>query len=109
MMKPTSKKMGRPTRNAAANMAHEACSIPNFSSSQSARARPPPEYSRKRPIIAPNPSTSAESEGVAEARLDGFQYLVRRHAGGQAHRHRGNQEGDEGMQLHGENQEKEKE
>ena len=31
-----------------------------------------------------------ESEGVAEARLDGFQHFVRRHAGGQAHRHRGN-------------------
>ena len=59
MMKPTSKKMGRPTRNAATKTAHAAFSRPNFAKSQSASALPPPECSRKRPIIAPRPTTTA--------------------------------------------------
>ena len=59
MMKPTSKKIGSPTRKAATSMAHAARSLPNLASSQSASARPPPECSRKRPIMAPSPTTTA--------------------------------------------------
>ncbi len=58
-MKPTSKKIGSPTRNPAISIAHAECSLPNFEISQSASANPPPECSRYAPIIAPSPSTTA--------------------------------------------------
>src|SRR5213594_4421353 len=59
MIKPTSKKIGNPTRNAATNSAQATRSRPNLPSSQSASTRPPPECSMNRPIIAPKPTTTA--------------------------------------------------
>ena len=47
-----------------------------------------------------------EAQGVAEARLNGFQHLVGRHSGGEAQRHAGEQQRQEGMQFDHQDQKK---
>ena len=107
MMKPTSKKIGRPTRNAATSMAHAACSHAELFEQPVGQRAPAAGVFQEAADHGAQPDHDRdESEGVAEARLDGFQYLVRRHAGGQAHGHGGNQQREKGVQLHGQDQEK---
>ena len=49
-----------------------------------------------------------KSERFAEAGLNGFQHLVGRHSRGQAHRHGGDQQRQEGVQLRHQNHEEQK-
>ena len=49
-----------------------------------------------------------ESQGVAEAGLDGLQHLIGRHAGRKPQRHAGDQQRQEGVQLHHQNEDEEK-
>ena len=103
-MKPTSKKIGSPTRNAAISTAQAARSCRTWR----AASRPAPPAARVLQEAADHRAQSDhhrdEAESVAEAALDGLQHLVRRHTRRQPQRHAGDQQRQEGVQFHHQDQ-----